>query len=247
MKSNIPKVVLYFILVAGSIFLALGHRNRTAFVVHEPDGGLLVKLPPDSRKELLRPPLRAEGRHVVDASGKRFKLASVNWYGASDEDFIPGGLDIRDRSEIAKTIRRMGFNSVRLPYSDELVLKNPWISAPLLAANKDLVGKRALEVFEAVVQSLTDAGLAVIVNNHITQATWCCGANPCDAAWHNDYLGPICRIWQSEEQWLENWETIMTPFVNNPRVIGADLRNEVRSLISFLGNWHNHQSLRQVG
>lgn len=85
-----------------------------------------------------------------------------------------------------------------------------------------------MDVYGAVVQSLTDAGIAVIVNNHITQATWCCGVNLCDTAWHNEYLGPICRVSMSEDQWLINWETIMTPFLNNSLVVGADLRNEVR-------------------
>jgi aryl-phospho-beta-D-glucosidase BglC (GH1 family) len=112
-----------------------------------------------------------------------------------------------------------------------MVMSNPLITPALLAANADLVGMRALEVYEAVINSLTDAGLAVIVNNHITHSTWCCGANPCDGLWYNDHL-PLsaCRIHQTEEQWLENWLTIMSPHVKNPLVIGADLRNEVRAL-----------------
>jgi aryl-phospho-beta-D-glucosidase BglC (GH1 family) len=34
----------------------------------------------------------------------------------------------------------------------------------------------------------------------------------------------------TEDEWIENWETIMEPHVKNPLVVGADLRNEVRSL-----------------
>ncbi|KAI5861866.1 glycoside hydrolase family 5 protein [Durotheca rogersii] len=173
-------------------------------------------------------PLRTEGRNVVDATGRRFKLASVNWYGASDELFIPGGLEIQHRSVIAATIRTLGFNSVRLPYSDEMVIRNPHILPHLLIANPDLMGLRALDIFQAVVEALTDAGIAVILNNHITSATWCCGADPCDAGWANDYLGPLCRVSQTEEEWIQHWETIMAPLADNPRVIGADLRNEVR-------------------
>lgn len=175
-------------------------------------------------------PLRTRGRNIVDAMGKRFKLLSVNWYGASDELFVPGGLDIRHRSEIAKTIRRTGFNSVRLPYADELVTSNPVIEPHLVMANPDLAGLRALDVFEAVVTALTDAGLAVIVNNHITKATWCCGINPCDASWANDYLGGFCTIRQTEEDWIRNWEHVMGRFQYNRLVIGVDLRNEVRGL-----------------
>ncbi|KAI0175704.1 endoglucanase E1 [Hypoxylon sp. FL1284] len=175
-------------------------------------------------------PLRTRGRDVVDAAGRRYKMASVNWYGASDELFIPGGLDVQHRSVIAGTIRLLGFNSVRLPYSDEMVMRNPTILPHLLTANPDLVGLRALDIFQAVVEALTDAGIAVVVNNHITTATWCCGADPCDAGWANDHLGPICRVSQSEEDWVRHWEQVMERFVDNPRVIGADLRNEVRGV-----------------
>ncbi|KAI1341480.1 endoglucanase E1 [Xylariaceae sp. FL0016] len=175
-------------------------------------------------------PLRTSGRDVVDGAGRRYRLASINWYGASDEMFIPGGLETQHRSVIASTIRLLGFNSVRLPYADEMVMKNPHILPHLLAANPDLVGLRALDIYAAVVSALTDAGIAVIVNNHITQATWCCGADPCDAGWANDHLGPLCRVSQSEEDWIQHWETVMARFVGNPRVIGADLRNEVRGV-----------------
>lgn len=175
-------------------------------------------------------PLRTKGRYIVDAAGRRFRLSSVNWYGASDELFVAGGLDVRHRAEIAQTIKKLGFNSVRLPYADETVRANPRIDADLVAANPDLAGRRAMDVLEAVVEALTEAGLAVIVNNHITSATWCCGADPCDAGWANDHLGPLCRVRQTEDEWIENWEDVMARFVNNPLVIGADLRNEVRGL-----------------
>ncbi|POR31227.1 Endoglucanase [Tolypocladium paradoxum] len=175
-------------------------------------------------------PLRTRGRHIVDARGRRFKLASINWYGASDELFVPGGLDIQHRTKIAETIKRMGFNSVRLPYADELVTSNPVVDGRLVMANPDLAGLRAMDILEAVTTALTDAGIAVIINNHITSATWCCGADPCDAGWANDHLGPLCRVKQTEEQWIRNWEDVMERFVENPLVIGVDLRNEVRGL-----------------
>ncbi|KAH8696748.1 glycoside hydrolase superfamily [Talaromyces proteolyticus] len=188
-------------------------------------------------------PLRTRGRDIVDARGQRVKLASINWYGASDVGYIPAGLDAQHRDDIAKLIRSLGFNSVRLPYADEIVRDNPWIPAEKLSANRDLVrpdgrhseegeGALARDVFTAVVQSLTDAGIMVIVNNHITQATWCCGANPCDAVWNNDWFGGslFCRVSQTEQQWISNWETTMHPLISNPGVIGVDLRNEPRGL-----------------
>lgn len=178
-------------------------------------------------------PLHTHGRHILDSAGTIVRLTSINWYGASDVLFTPSGLDVRHRDEIAALIRKMGFNSIRLPYSDELVRSNPIVAPELLSANPDLIGMPALDILTAVVQALTDAGLAVIMNNHITQATWCCGTHlddMCDGRWYNDFLGSTCRIRQSEEDWIQNWETIMRPHVRNPLVIGADLRNEVRAI-----------------
>jgi endoglucanase len=190
---------------------------------------LLAPLPATSI-ETYAMPLRTRGRDVVDQAGRRFKLSSVNWYGGSDELFIPGGLDVQHRDTIAATIRRLGFNSVRLPYSDEMVMADPPVLPHLLSANPDLVGLRALDVFAAVVESLTGAGIAVVVNNHITSATWCCGADPCDAGWANDHLGRLCRVRQTEEDWIQHWEAVMARFVANPYVVGVDLRNEVRGV-----------------
>ncbi|RVD87739.1 uncharacterized protein DFL_001951 [Arthrobotrys flagrans] len=222
----------------------------------------------EEKPPLFKLPLRTRGRNIIDSSGERVKLMSINWYGASDEDFVPGGLDVRHRKEIAATIREMGFNSVRLPYSDELVLTNPDVPEKFWSKNSDLTSwkkrkeaggledenvqrtrdppstyhvnfenegtnntltVKALDIFDAVVKSLTDEGIAVIVNNHITQARWCCDANLCDATWANDYLGKVCRISQTEEQWIQNWEKVMRNYVDNSLVIGADLRNENRS------------------
>lgn len=77
--------------------------------------------PGRGRSDPVSPPLRTAGRDIIDSNGKRIKLASVNWYGASDVDFVAMGLDVRHRKEIAATIKKMGFNSVRFPYSDQMV------------------------------------------------------------------------------------------------------------------------------
>jgi endoglucanase len=230
-------LVFSTLLLFGSFFHYLWRAEAALNTpwVPDPESRLFSQrplLPPSLESSIVSysTPLHTQGRDIVDEEGRRFKLSSVNWYGASDEFFIPGGLDIQHRDVIAQTIRLLGFNSVRLPYSDEMVMTNPSILPHLVAANPDLVGLRAMDILEAVVTSLTDAGLAVIINNHITSATWCCGADPCDAGWANDHLGRLCKVSQSEEDWIQHWETVMLRFVDNPRVIGVDLRNEVRGV-----------------
>ncbi|KAF7551450.1 hypothetical protein G7046_g7714 [Stylonectria norvegica] len=226
-------LLLLFASIFGYLWTTEARLNRPWEPDRESQRFSQRPLPPPSERNLIANytlPLQTRGRYVVDAEGRRFKLASVNWYGASDELFVAGGLDVQHRNVIAQSIKRLGFNSVRLPYADELVMKNPVVEASTVAANLDLVGLTALEVFAAVVKALTDAGLAVIVNNHITSAAWCCGADPCDAGWANDHLGPVCRVRQNEDTWINNWEIIMLPHLHNKLVIGVDLRNEVRGL-----------------
>ena len=72
-------------------------------------------------------PFYTSDRWILDANGDRFKLASVNWYGFADVDYCPAGLEIADLDAIAETIASMGFNSIRLPFSLEMVIENPLI------------------------------------------------------------------------------------------------------------------------
>jgi endoglucanase len=162
--------------------------------------------------------LRTCGRWLVDGGGRRVKLAGVNWYGGSDQKFVPGGLDKQHRSSIAHTIRALGFNSVRLPFSNEM-LRQTQTDAAMLSANPDLVGKAPIEVYDAVVEALTNEGLYVVLNNHTTYAKWCCGFDA-DGLWYTaDY---------PEETFIQDWERLAARYAGNPRVVGADLRNEIR-------------------
>jgi aryl-phospho-beta-D-glucosidase BglC (GH1 family) len=146
------------------------------------------------------------------------KLAGVNWYGASDVEHAVGGLDKVPLPRVAQTIRDLGFNSVRLPFSNAL-LRAERVPAEALAANPALAGKTPLEVLDATVAALTGAGLLVVLNNHSTHAMWCCGFDDDGLWWTGDH---------SEEDWIRDWELVADRYGKNPRVVGADLRNEIR-------------------
>ena len=95
----------------------------------------------------------------------------------------------------------------------------------LLSANKQLFGKTAKEIFIYTVEELTKAGLMVILNNHTSKSQWCCSDNDGDGLWfNNDY---------PEEEFFSCLEALADQFHKNPRVIGIDLRNEIRP--SYVG------------
>ena len=107
--------------------------------------------------------LSTSGRWIVDANGRRVKLAGVNWPGAHEDDMVPSGLDYQDRNEITE----WGFNSVRLTFAVRTLTVTGQANPGLLAANPDLVGHTPWGVFQAVVQALTGQGLIVIPDCHM--------------------------------------------------------------------------------
>lgn len=170
-------------------------------------------------------PLSTRGRYVVNACGERFPLRAVNWYGASDTSQVVGGLSVRPLSEIAQEIRALGFNAVRLPFSNQMLHETRAVEERYIAANPQLRGLVPLQVFDATVEALSLEGIAVILNNHTTISEWCCGYDY-NGLWHHYADGAYS---QTEEEWLADWLMLVDRYVGNDAVVGADLRNEVRT------------------
>ena len=122
----------------------------------------------------LQPPFTTNDGYIVDHLGKRLLLQSVNWYGASDADNVVMGLEHNATSAIASLIRSIGFNSVRLPFSNQMVQESEPIPSEKLTKNPKLKGKSPLAVFDVVVETLATEGLLIILNNHTTTSVWCC-------------------------------------------------------------------------
>ncbi|MFD8196085.1 glycoside hydrolase family 5 protein [Streptomyces wuyuanensis] len=192
------------------------------------------------------PPLSTRGRYVVDAEGDRFKLKSGNWHGASGtwtgsgspddpannhagekSDRMPLGLDRAPMSEIVAGFRELGLNSVRLPFSNEMVHDTRPVADASVAANPALKGMTPLQVYDAAVGALTDAGFAVILNNHTNTTRWCCGVDG-NERWNAS---------QSAGTWENDWLVMVRRYRDNPRVVGADLYNEVRRSVLDDPNW----------
>ncbi|MEV7137002.1 glycoside hydrolase family 5 protein [Streptomyces tauricus] len=191
-------------------------------------------------------PLSTRGRWIVDADGDRFKLRSGNWHGASgtwngsgnaDDDAshhagensgrIPLGLDRAPMAEIVAGFQEIGINSVRLPFSNEMVHDSRPVTDDAVAANPVLRGKTPLQVYDAVVAELTGAGLAVILNNHTNTTRWCCGVDG-NERWNAS---------RSVQTWEDDWLFMARRYKDDKRVVGADLYNEVRRNVWDDPNW----------
>jgi endoglucanase len=191
-------------------------------------------------------PLSTAGRYVVDADGRRFKLISGNWHGGSGTwdgsgdpndpahnhggevaNQMPLGLDRAPVAAILASFHELGINSIRLQFSNEMIHDDRPVPDTAVAANPELRGKTPLQVYDVMVQALTTEGFAVILNNHTTTSRWCCGLDG-NERWNTS---------QTVEQWESDWLAMVRRYAGNPRVVGADLYNEVRRDVWNDPNW----------
>ncbi len=181
-------------------------------------------------------PLSSEGSEIKDASGAVFHMKGVNWWGANgskypyrkdhkgtDTHAMPFGLHIQKIELIADAIKDAGFNTVRLPFSNQMLYDTTKALAGWVGPNENLIGLTPLQVLDEVIKVLTDKGIFVMLNNHSTTTHWCCNYD------YNGLWFGKNKYWsQTPKKWIADWEMLVAKYVNNPLVVAADLRNEVR-------------------
>ncbi|MET9881932.1 cellulase family glycosylhydrolase [Streptomyces sp. NPDC006430] len=238
MKSLIRAVLGALVLLAGALPTVAAPSPALAAPT--------ASTAPASAGEAWTPPLSTRGRYIVDAQGNRFRLRSGNWDGAQgswngsgdrndpathhagqNSYGIPIGLDRVPLPTLLADFRALGLNSIRLPFSNEMLRTTNPVPDAAVAANPALRGRTPLQVYDAVVAALTDGGFAVILNNHTGTTRWCCGLDG-NERWNSG---------RSTAQWADDWVFLARRYRDNPRVVGADLYNEVRRDTFDDPNW----------
>jgi endoglucanase len=168
----------------------------------------------------LNGPLHAEGSKIVDAHGDEVTLTGVNWFGFETNAFAPHGLWTRSLESMLDQIVSSGYNTLRLPYSNELFKQT---SAPEKSVdyglNPELKGLKGVDLMDRVVKGATDRGLMVLLDRHRPNS------QAQSELWYTSDV--------SEKQWIDDWTMLATRYRDNPLVIGADLHNEPRGQASW--------------
>jgi endoglucanase len=160
----------------------------------------------------VRPPLRASGGKIVDANGREVVLTGVNWFGLETETFAPHGLWSRNWSQMLDQMAGAGFNTLRLPYSNDLFRPESKPTGIDLAKNPDLAGLTGPQIMDKIVDGATRRGMMVLLDRHRPNAY------AQSTLWYTDQV--------SEQTWIEDWVSLARRYRHNPLVIGADLHNE---------------------
>ena len=161
--------------------------------------------------------LSTDGNQIVAADGTPVKIAAVNWYGLETPNFAPVGLYAQNFQAMMNEMVQAGFNTIRLPWSDQLLdpgsaPSSAWVN---YALNPDLQGLTGLQIMDKIIAYAGRVGLKVILDHHLTTAG--AGNNP-NGLWYDATY--------SAARFQQDWVTLAQRYAGNPTVIGADLDNE---------------------
>ena len=160
------------------------------------------------------------------------RLRCVNWYGAHMESFVAVGLDKRSCGAMADSIVSIGANCVRIPLSVELVIQNPTPNALAIAGidRSQCNVSTALDVLDCQVRALTERGLMVILNNHVSFAGWV-GYNEKvpQGLWHTPMYPTTA--------WVASLVALAARYRSDPLVVGIDIRNEIHDQDGIVITW----------
>jgi endoglucanase len=174
---------------------------------------------PPKYKDTVAAPLKASGANLVDDSGKTVALTGVNWFGFETETFSPHGLWARNWESMLDQMKESGFNTLRLPYTNEMFWPESKVTQINYRKNPDLKGLHGIDLMEKIVNGATDRGLMVLLDRHRPTA------QSQSDLWYTPEV--------SEKQWIDDWTMLARTFKNNPLVIGADLHNEPKATATW--------------
>src|SRR5260370_13251123 len=103
---------------------------------------------------------------LVDASGCQVSLTGVNWFGFETSTFAPHGLGVRNWQDMLKQIARTGFNTIRLPFTNQLFDPGSQPQGINYQLNPDLKGLQGLALMDRIIQGARKPGLRVILDRH---------------------------------------------------------------------------------
>ncbi len=159
--------------------------------------------------------LHTSGNQIVDANGQFVRVAGVNWFGMETSNFAPHGLWARGYQSMMDQMKQLGFNTIRLPYSNQLFDSASTPNGINFALNPDLQGLNGLQIMDKIVAYAGKIGLRIFLDHHRSAAGN--SANE-SGLWYTSAY--------PESRWISDWTMLATRYAGNTTVIGADLHNE---------------------
>src|ERR1041385_5721366 len=142
------------------------------------------------------------GAKILNPSGAQFIIAGINWYGFETRDKVAHGLYAQDYKAIVDQIKQYGYNTIRIPFSNEMWDTNPIPNSNTSSACPTCKGKHARDVLAQIINYAGSIGLHVILDNHRSEAG---NSNEANGLWYivsNSSNYP-------ESSWTNDWVHVL--------------------------------------
>ncbi|MGD1219840.1 cellulase family glycosylhydrolase [Streptomyces krungchingensis] len=153
------------------------------------------------------------GRQILDSADRPVRIAGINWFGFETGNHVVHGLWSRDYKSMIDQMKSLGYNTIRLPYSDDLFKGTVPDSIDFSGGkNADLQGLDSLQVMDRIVTYAGRDGLKVILDRHRPDS----GGQ--SALWYTPAV--------PESTWIADLKALAARYAGQDTVIGIDLHNE---------------------
>lgn len=180
--------------------------------VHEPPVSVVATGPTSLLPE---GSLHTAGNQIVDGAGHAVKIAAVNWFGMETTTYAPHGLWAESYKVMIDKMVEVGFNTIRLPFSDQLFAPASTPNGIDFSKNPDLAGLNGQQIMDRIIGYAGGKGMKVILDHHRSTA----GDGPNGNGLWYDNAYPEAKL-------IENWVQLAQRYAADPTVIGVDLANE---------------------
>src|SRR5690349_9694193 len=114
--------------------------------------------------------LHTSGNQILDSSGRVVGLSGVNWFGFETQLHAPHGLWQRTVEDMLDQVKGLGYNVIRLPFSNDMLDTAVKPTGIDYQKNPDLINSSSLDVMDRIIAGAGARGIRVILDNHRSTA-----------------------------------------------------------------------------
>jgi len=163
------------------------------------------------------------GAQIVNQLGQQARITGINWMGFESINHIAAGLNLRGYKSLLNQIKLLNFNTIRIAFSNEMLLSSSATKGINFGLNPDLRGLTPLQCLDQIISYCATIDLRVILARYSAQAD----KFITEPYWYVQYDG-----YYTKQRFIDDWTFLATRYVNSA-VIGADLWHEPKDTVSW--------------
>src|SRR5947209_3096746 len=141
------------------------------------------------------------GAQILNPAGGQFVITGITWYGFETTGYVAHGLYAHDYTYIVDEIKQYGYNTIRIPFSNQMWETDPIPNRNTISACLSCKGSHSRDILARIVNYAGLNGLHVILDNHRSEAGNSAEAN---GLWYTTSRGNT----YTEGAWINDWVNV---------------------------------------